>query len=149
MNGLVSKENLGSFRREASAIFNSAGIAVYIPPCPSQVIPLINKLLQFANSQQEQFIPIKATIIHYIFEKIHPFLDGNGRIGRLLIQAVLTKGGYSMKELLALEEEPGLWFLLIDRGECQPEDLPMYLRNVPPSSFLDTIKELFPKHSPE
>lgn len=102
--GLLDKNDAGRFRAEVSAIFNAAGIAVYFPPRPSQINPLINKLLKFINTPKEQFVPIRACLAHYNFEKIHPFLDGNGRIGRLLLQLVLAKGGYGMKGLLNLEE---------------------------------------------
>lgn len=104
MASLVEKDALGKTRTEASAIFNSAGIAIYLPPRPTQIVPLTNKLISFMNSPKEQFAPVRAALSHYIFEKIHPFLDGNGRVGRLLIQAVLVKSGYGMKGLLALEE---------------------------------------------
>lgn len=104
MEGLIEKQDLGKFRVNMEAIFNSAGIAIYLPPRPSQVLPLLNKLLTYINSSKESLAPVKAVVAHYIFEKIHPFLDGNGRIGRLLIQAVLQKEGYGMKGLLSLEE---------------------------------------------
>lgn len=97
-------ENPGRFRTEVSAIFNSAGIAIYMPPPPSQIQFLIEKLLKFMNSDKERFVPIKACLSHFVFEKIHPFLDGNGRVGRLLLQSILHKGGYGMKGTLSLEE---------------------------------------------
>lgn len=102
MNNL--SENLGKFRTEVSAIFNSAGIAIYMPPPPSQIQSLIEKLLKFINSEKETFVPIRAVLSHFIFEKIHPFLDGNGRVGRLLLQSILNKGNYGMKGMLSLEE---------------------------------------------
>lgn len=104
MTSIIEKQELGKFRTEVGAIFNSAGIAIYLPPRPSQIPSLINKLVSFTNGKKEQFVPIKACLSHYIFEKIHPFLDGNGRVGRLLLQAVLVKDGYGMKGLLSLEE---------------------------------------------
>ena len=104
MQGLADFENYGKFRTEVSAIFNSAGIAVYLPPRPSQALPLTKKLLTFANSEKERFVPIRACLAHYTFEKIHPFLDGNGRVGRLLLQTVLAKSDYGMKGILPLEE---------------------------------------------
>lgn len=104
LKGLVSKEELDHFRKKPGAIFNSAGIAVYLPPRPSQVLSLINNLLKFINSKKEPFIPVKAALAHFSFEKIHPFLDGNGRVGRILIQAILQKENYGMKGLLNLEE---------------------------------------------
>lgn len=104
LNGLIEKESLGKLRNEVSVIFNSAGIAIYMPPPPKQVQSLVEKLLKFVNSSKEPFIPVKAAIVHYTFEKIHPFLDGNGRVGRILTQAVLKQAGYDMKGLLSLEE---------------------------------------------
>lgn len=104
MKGLVSGKDLGVIRKDVSAIFNSAGIAVYLPPRPRLVTQLIRRLLGFINNSKEPFVPIRACLAHYSFEKIHPFLDGNGRVGRLLLQATLIKGGYGMKGLLALEE---------------------------------------------
>lgn len=104
MKNLSEKQNLGKFRCEIGAIFNASGIAIYLPSRPSQILSLINRLVKFINSSKEQFIPIQASLAHYTFEKIHPFLDGNGRVGRLLLQAVLHKEGYGMKGLLPIEE---------------------------------------------
>lgn len=102
MEGLA--ENPGRFRTEQSAIFNPAGIAIYLSPPSRHVSALIERLLKFANSAKEPFVPLRAVLTHYSFEKIHPFLDGNGRVGRLIIQAVLEKGSYGMKGLLTFEE---------------------------------------------
>lgn len=104
MDGLVLKIDQGKFRINLEAIFNSAGIAIYLPPRPTQINSLIERLVKFANSTKESFIPVRACLAHYIFEKIHPFIDGNGRVGRLFLQMVLVKGGYGMKGLLSIEE---------------------------------------------
>jgi Fic family protein len=104
MQDLSDKPDLGQFRKEISAIFDSAGIAVYMPPPPSQIKSLMENLIRFINSDDEKFVPIRACLAHYIFEKIHPFLDGNGRIGRILLQLVLQKNQYGMKGLLSTEE---------------------------------------------
>lgn len=104
MTGLADQENIGRFRTDLGAIFNSAGIAIYLPPRPSQVLSQMSRLVNFINSPKEQSISIKSCLTHYSFEKIHPFLDGNGRVGRLLLQAVLQNGSYGMKGLLPFEE---------------------------------------------
>jgi Fic family protein len=101
----VSELPLGKYRTEQNAIFNMAGIAIYMPPPYRQIPALMERLLKFINSDKEKFIPIRAALAHYTFEKIHPFLDGNGRIGRLLFQEVLEKSGYGMKGLLSIEEQ--------------------------------------------
>lgn len=79
----------GKFRTEVSAIFNQAGIAVYMPPPPKEIPLLINQLLKYIDPENEKFPLIKAFISHLIFEKIHPFMDGNGRVGRLLVFLIL------------------------------------------------------------
>ena len=67
----------GYFRREMSAIFNQVGVAVYVCPPPNQIEPLTSQLANYINSSTEKFPLIKAFITHLVFEKIHPFLDGN------------------------------------------------------------------------
>lgn len=104
MQGLIEKHDLGKYRTNIEAIFNSAGIAIYLPPRPSQIPFLTDRLVKFINSNKEPFVPIRACLAHYMFEKIHPFLDGNGRVGRLLLQSALVKSGYGMKGLLTVEE---------------------------------------------
>lgn len=104
MKGLGEPETVGVLRNNAEAIFNSSGIAIYMPPPPRQVPGLVEKLVKYINSDKESFIPVKAVLAHYVFEKIHPFLDGSGRVGRLVMQKVLIQGGYGMKGLLSLEE---------------------------------------------
>ncbi len=94
----------GKLRNNMEAIFNSAGIAIYMPPPPKQVTLFLKKLIKYINAGRERLMPIKAVLFHYSFEKIHPFEEGNGRTGRLLLQRILKQGGYGMKGLLSLEE---------------------------------------------
>jgi Fic family protein len=93
----------GHFRSEISAIFNQAGVAVYMPPPPTQISKLSDDLLGYVNSE-EKFPLIVAFIAHLIFEKIHPFLDGNGRVGRLLISAILKSKGWGFSFAVPFEE---------------------------------------------
>lgn len=94
----------GKLRREMSAIFNQAGVAVYICPPPEQIILSINRLTSYINSDQEQFPLIKAFIAHLLFEKIHPFLDGNGRVGRLIVYLICKKDNYQFYPSISFEE---------------------------------------------
>lgn len=126
MNYLISPDNLGKFRREPGAIFNQAGVVVYLAPPAGEIAQLINQLLGYINSQQEKIAPIKAALTHLSFEKIHPFLDGNGRVGRLLFQAVLAKEDYRMKNLVTIEEylnehrDEYYYFLDVSKKDATP-----------------------------
>lgn len=102
MKGIASDS--GKIRKKPSAIFNQSGFPVYIPPLPSQINVLLDKLIDYINSNKKENILIKAALIHLAFEKIHPFLDGNGRVGRLLYETILAKGNYHFNWLLSLEE---------------------------------------------
>lgn len=81
-------KNPGEFRTTQNWIGPAgAGLseAIFVPPPPNMVINLMGDLENFIH-QKDNIPPlIKISLIHYQFETIHPFLDGNGRIGRLLI----------------------------------------------------------------
>lgn len=94
----------GSFRQEVSAIFNQAGAAIYMPPPPTQITKLLDELLSFINSDKEKFPLIAAFVGHLMFEKIHPFIDVNGRVGRLLISAILKSKGWDFTFTVPFEE---------------------------------------------
>ena len=65
--------------------------ARYIPPNPQDMTDCLSALERFMNDDDGMDPLIKAALLHYQFETIHPFLDGNGRIGRLLITLFLMK----------------------------------------------------------
>lgn len=65
--------------------------ARYIPPNPSDMKECMSDFEKFMNKEDDMDIFVKAALLHYQFETIHPFLDGNGRIGRLLITLFLMQ----------------------------------------------------------
>lgn len=93
----------GQFRTEPWAIFNQAGVAVYLAPAHFNLPQLMPEYIKFINSLKES-APVIAAIAQFIFEKIHPFADGNGRVGRLISAFILNRTGFGLNGLAAFEE---------------------------------------------
>lgn len=87
MNGLI--ENPGKYRNQNVGIFKGK-VATFVPPSFKRVPELIENLFNYLKSKDELEL-IKSCVFHYEFEFIHPFLDGNGRMGRLWQTLILTK----------------------------------------------------------
>jgi Fic family protein len=100
--------------------------AIYVPPPPETVPGLLEDLLTFANRDDVEPIT-QAAIAHAQFESIHPFTDGNGRIGRALIGAILRRRGVTPHTVLpvasALAADTTYYFSLLTayrQGDVEP-----------------------------
>lgn len=95
MEGVRGQErNPGEFRHSQNWIGGQGSTlknARYIPPSPDDMKEAMSELEKYINSDDNTDGLIRAAMIHYQFETIHPFLDGNGRIGRLLITLFLLE----------------------------------------------------------
>jgi Fic family protein len=102
--GRGSSKDPGEFRRSQNWIGGSRpGNAVFVPPPHTVVQDCISNLEQFIHEDPSSLpILIKAALVHVQFETIHPFLDGNGRVGRLLITFLLCHAGILREPLLYL-----------------------------------------------
>jgi len=103
-NGRGSHKSPGEFRRSQNWIGGSRpGNARYVPPPPEKVMECLGALEKFLHDDPVKTPTlIKAALIHVQFESIHPFLDGNGRVGRLLITLLLCSEGAMTEPLLYL-----------------------------------------------
>lgn len=94
----------GELRRSQNWIGGTRpGNAVFVPPPPERVPALLADLERFIHDTSQALPPlVKTALAHLQFETIHPFLDGNGRIGRLLIAALLEHWGLLPEPLMYL-----------------------------------------------
>lgn len=78
--------------------------ATYVPPPVDEMNKLLNQLEKFLYTEDPIAPLVKCALIHYQFEAIHPFLDGNGRVGRLLITFYLYQRGFLYYPILYLSD---------------------------------------------
>ena len=94
----------GEFRRSQNWIGGTRpGTAAYVPPPHSEVEGCMAELEQFIHAEDDGISAlVRAGLAHAQFESVHPFLDGNGRVGRLLIAFILHQEGVLRRPLLYL-----------------------------------------------
>jgi len=103
----LSQEQAGIYRLKQVVIRNSAtGEITFKPPTPLEVPFLMKEFVYWINKDETRNIHsiLKAGIVHHEFVRIHPFIDGNGRVGRVLASLVLLLGGYDIRRFFSLEE---------------------------------------------
>lgn len=101
-----SKKQPGEFRSSQNWIGGaSINDAIFVPPVYTSIQELMADIEKFVHDDNKYFPELlKIGIVHYQFETIHPFLDGNGRVGRLMIPLYLVSKGILRKPILYLSD---------------------------------------------
>jgi len=139
---LTQEEILNLHRIIASAVMDqgAAGryrtmhvrVGRYVPPPPEEVSGLMFELLAWWNQESEKLsAPLSSAIIHYRFEAIHPFADGNGRTGRALALWELYRRGFDTHHIFSVDEfyweDRPRYYAALDAVRREGEDLTGWL----------------------
>ena len=121
IKGRGNHQTPGEFRRSQNWIGGTRpGNAVFVPPPAGEVPECLSRLERFLHDQPEPTpVLLKAALAHVQFETIHPFLDGNGRLGRLLITLLLCEQKVLREPMLYLslyfKTHRGVYYELLNR----------------------------------
>lgn len=124
--GVMDQGEAGRYRSIAVRVGN------YLPPAPSEVSGLMFELLEWWNGKAKEISPVlSSSILHYRFEDIHPFADGNGRTGRALALWELYRRGFDTHHIFSVDEyywedRPG-YYAALDGVRKAGEDLTAWL----------------------
>jgi Fic family protein len=101
-SGRGSRSTPGEFRTSQNWIGGTRpGNALYVPPPVKEMHEALDHFEKFLHGEAEEFpVLVQCALVHVQFESIHPFLDGNGRLGRLLITLLLVERGVLVEPLL-------------------------------------------------
>jgi Fic family protein len=162
MQGNVRKPKvIGAYRSEQNYIGknDSSHAITFVPPAPERVYDLMTNLIDYINNPGDRFRPlVRTAIIHAQFETIHPFMDGNGRVGRMLIPMYL----FSQKQIdlpcffisEALERDKMRYYTLLNNIRYKNdwnEWIKFFLTTVKKQcdkyiNIISDINELYEKH---
>lgn len=148
---------LGKYKKVDNRIVNSAGTVVFVPPSHDKTKRYMDELISYMNDTSDGIHPlIKAAIIHSQFESIHPFSDGNGRVGRLLISLYLFKSRiinfpfFYISE--AISQDKGVYYNMLtnSRGNSYSEWIKFFLSKISIqakklTSYIDSLDALYSK----
>lgn len=158
LTGLISKEKedtLGTYKKADNRIVNSVGTVVFTPPSYTETQKYMDELIAFMNNSNDNINPlIKAAIIHSQFESIHPFSDGNGRVGRLLVSLYLFKAQvinfpfFYISEAISLDKSVYYNMLTRSRTESYDEWIKYFLKKIQVQTsksigYIDSLNNIY------
>lgn len=104
-HNILDNTQAGIYRKKEVVIKNSiTGEVSFRPPRAIEIPWQMKELIEFLNEDSDTHPVLKAGVAHYEFVRIHPFIDGNGRVGRALSTMVMFRNGYDIRHFFSLEE---------------------------------------------
>lgn len=150
-------DTLGKYKVKDNEIVSTYGKVVYTPPKASETKKYMDELIRFMNEFNDGINPlIKAAIIHSQFESIHPYSDGNGRVGRLLVSLYLYKAKvinfpfFYISEAISIDKSVYYNMLTDSRENNYNEWIKYFLRKITLQTqkhigYIDALNNLYLK----
>lgn len=126
------RDDRGMFRTEQSGVFDPNGNVIYLTPDRNTLAEMLASWLHEAekNPSVGEYL-VNAARSHYYFEKIHPFLDGNGRTGRVLLQWYIRRSGLFGEHILPIDEYLNMhrstYYAYLEQNTRHVEDFTQFL----------------------
>jgi Fic family protein len=132
VNKILSPQDSGKYREKDVVIRNSiTGEVSFKPPHSIEVEWQMKDLVHFIQTEKDIHAVLKTGIVHFEFVRIHPFLDGNGRVGRALSMLVLFRENYDVRKFFSIEEhfdrDPEAYYDALQSVEKTNGDLTVWL----------------------
>ena len=158
MQGVLSSKKqsgIGHYKTKNNYIVNSTGTVVFTPPPYTETPKYMRELLEFINCMTDGINPlVKAALMHAQFESIHPFEDGNGRVGRLLVSLYLYKAKvinfpfFYISEAISKDKAVYYNKLTSSRGDSYDEWIRFFLQKCIVQAtnhiaYIDSLNELY------
>ena len=106
LRGTGTRIRLGEYRKKEVAIRTDTGQETFIPAPPGSIAEEVDSLLEWVNEKAPAYDPVVAsTVMFHEFESVHPFEDGNGRVGRSLFHLYLQNTGLPNSHLCKIESQ--------------------------------------------
>ena len=162
MTGIIAtglENTLGKYKSKDNQIKSSTGMIVYNPPTASETKKYMDELISFMNNTDDKINPlIKVAMMHSQFESIHPFSDGNGRIGRVLVSLYLYKAGvinfpfFYISEAINMDKSVYYRMLTDSRTNSLDGWIKYFLQKISVQTtkligYIDALNDLYINHS--
>lgn len=129
---ILDPQKCGVYRSTQVVVKNSlTGEVTFRPPLPIAVPIQVAELVEFINQSGDTHPVLKSGTVHYELARIHPFVDGNGRVARALSTYILFQEGYDIRKFFSLEEyfdrDAAAYYTALQSVEKQDGDLTLWL----------------------
>ncbi|MDI6732086.1 MAG: Fic family protein [Candidatus Margulisbacteria bacterium] len=144
---IFSANKRGKYRDKQNYIINERGIKIFTPPPPNEVKLLMHDLIEWFNDKQIQKLHsiLVCAIFHHRLVSIHPFLDGNGRMARLIGTWILYQRDYDLRHIFSLDEyfanDRRRYYMKIEQARELDNDLTLWIEYVA-EGIVDTLKKV-------